>query len=338
MRIFIACPGHLRTVPMGRYCVETLRQLGHETQWFDAGTLRPIEKLVLRPWAKLRGKHALEKTRLNQRLQEAVTSFRPDLFLAIFGFDIFPETIQEFRRNGIRTACWWLNDPFQFQRGLNIAQPYDFFFSNCSVSTEKYRRQGISNAHYLPHAAFETVHRPRNLSDEEKKRFACEVCFVGDWGPVRQGILSQLSQRVDLKIWGPWRKHLTPKDRLWSRIVDGYFTPADMVGVFNTCKVSINLHSWYGYFDYGLNPRTFETNACRTVQICDWKQELDQHFEIDREILTFRQGEELEQKIQSLLQDSSARTQIAEAGYQRILKEHTYPHRMKQMLGYVFGE
>lgn len=38
MRIGIAAPGHLKTVPMGRYCAETFRRMGHEVLLFDAGS------------------------------------------------------------------------------------------------------------------------------------------------------------------------------------------------------------------------------------------------------------------------------------------------------------
>jgi spore maturation protein CgeB len=335
MRILVTTPGHLRTAPMGYYCAETFRKLGHETLLFDAGSLKFSEKLFLRPIAKLRGEHRYEKKRLNQRLLEGVKKFRPDLFISIFGFDLFPETIAAIRQAGAHTVCWWLNDPFQFERGLSIAPAYDHFLSNCMVSAAAYQKRGIPNAAYLPHAAFTALHRPRELSQTERTHWESEVCFVGDWGPVRQGILSMLSQRVDLKIWGPWRKHLTKKDRLWSRIQDGYFSTDDMARAFSATKIAINLHSWFGYYDYGLNPRTFETPGCGALQICDFKQDLKQHFKEDEEIVIYRTGIELEGKIRELLADASKRDRIIQNSLKQVASAHTYEIRMKQMLDLV---
>ncbi len=335
MRILVASPGHIRTAPMGHYCTETFRSFGHETLLFDSGSLTTSEKLVLRPIAKIRGKNRFEKTRLNQRLLTAASKFRPDLFLAIFGFDLFPETIAAIRKQGAKTICWWLNDPFQFDRALSIAPAYDHFFSNCEVSVRRYGQQGIKSAGYLPHAAFLPIHHPIHLSNAERGKWQSEVCFVGDWGPVRQGILSILSQKIDLKIWGPWRKHLTPKDRLWSRVADGYFTAGDMVRAFSATKVAINLHAWFGYYNHGLNPRAFEAPACGAPQICDWKQELSHHFSEGTEVVTYQTGEELEAKLRELLTDSSARERIAHAGLKRVEREHTYEHRMRQLLSIV---
>jgi spore maturation protein CgeB len=335
MRILVASPGHIRTAPMGRYCAETFRELGHEARFFDCGSLTTAEKLVLRPLAKLRRQERFEKTRLNQRLLEETSEFRPDLFLAIFGFDIFPETVAAVRKAGARTACWWLNDPFQFDRGLSIAPAYDHFFSNCIISAQRYVKQGIAGAGYLPHAAFLPVHRPMQLSGAERKEWASEVCFVGDWGPVRQGILSMLSRKVKLRIWGPWKKHLTPRDRLWGCITDGFFTAEDMARAFSATRIAINLHAWFGYYECGLNPRTFETPACGAFQICDWKEDVLKHFTFDREIVTYETGAELEWKIQDFLKNDAAREQIARAGYQRVLTDHSYTRRMKQLLEMV---
>lgn len=336
MRIFVASPSHIRTAPMGFYCAETFRALGHQTCLFDSGSLTMAEKLLLRPIARLRGKERFEKTRLNQRLLDAATAFQPDLFLAIFGFDLFPETVAAIRARGVKTVCWWLNDPFQWDRGFAIAPAYDHFLSNCATSARRYARAGIRGADYLPHAAFVPLHRPIELSAEERQRWESEVCFVGDWGPVRQGILSMLSRKIDLRIWGPWRKHLTPKDRLWSRIVDGYFTAEEMVRAFCATKAAVNLHSWFGYYNCGLNPRTFETPACGALEVCDWKEDLARHFRADEEMVVYHSGEELEEKLRSLLDDAPARQRIAQAGLKRTQTDHTYEQRLSQMLS-LFG-
>jgi spore maturation protein CgeB len=336
MRILVATPGHIRTAPMGFYCAETFRSLGHEVEVFDSGSLTLKEKILLRPLAKLRGKNHIEKIFLNDRLRKRALQFQPDLFLAIFGFDIFPETLDVIRKKGAITACWWLNDPFQFERGMFHSSAYQYFFSNCEASTEKYKKNGGKPAFHLPHGAYTQVHRPQTITNGDRKNFQNDVCFVGDWGPVRQGILSMLSQRVDLKIWGPWKKHLTKKDRLWSKVVDGYFTPTDMTKVFSMTKIAINLHSWFGYYNTGFNPRTFETPACGALQICDWKEGLDKHFKENEEIVIYQSGSELESKIKNLLQNDALRKQIAEAGLKRVLQEHTYEHRMKQMLYKIY--
>ncbi len=320
---------------MGRYAAETFRTLGHDVRLFDAGSLTLPEKLVLRPMAKMRGDKRFEKSRLNQRLIDLAKEFRPDLFVSMFGFDIFAETVAAIQKLGARTVCWWMNDPIQVERGLALAPAYEFFFSNCETSTKFYRDSGITGARYLPHAAFLPLHRPMELDADERKRWASEICFVGDWGPVRQGILSNLAKKFDLRIWGPWHKRLNKKDRLWGRVVDGYFTTEDMARAFSATKIALNLHAWFGYYPHGLNPRVWETPACGALEVCDEKLDLPSQFKHGVEIVTYRDGLELEGKLRELLDDAAARQRIAAAGLKRVKAEHTYEHRIRELLSEI---
>lgn len=338
MRILVATPGHLRTAPMGRYAAETLRRMGHEVHLFDSGSLTLPEKIVLRPVARLRGEKRYEKTRLNKRLYDAAHSFRPELFLSMFGFDIFGETVKEIGSLGAHTVCWWMNDPIQNERGLALAKDYEFFFSNCETSVKFYRDAGIKSARFLPHAAFPELHHPVKLDAAEHRHWESEICFVGDWGPIRQGVLSNIAKKFEIRIWGPWHKRLDRKDRLWSRVVDGYFTTEDMARAFSATKIALNLHAWFGYFPYGLNPRVWETPACGALEVCDAKTDLARQFREDEEIITYRHGLELESKLKDLLGDASARERVAKAGMKRVQQEHTYEHRLRELLQSVGTE
>jgi spore maturation protein CgeB len=107
------------------------------------------------------------------------------------------------------------------------------------------------------------------------------------------------------------------------------------VKVFNGTKVNINLHSWTGE---GLdpdgdcvNPRTFELAACGAFQIVDDRTLLSEVF-TKEQVLTFSRPEDLVPLVRQWLSDDMARRQMADAGRQRVLAEHTYDHRMRQLL------
>ena len=75
--------------------------------------------------------------------------------------------------------------------------------------------------------------------------------------------------------------------------------------------------------------------ACGAAQVCDWKTDLDQHFEIGREIMTYRTGEELEGILRELLKNDPVRNDLAQAGLRRVQADHTYRARMERMLELV---
>jgi len=53
---------------------------------------------------------------------------------------------------------------------------------------------------------------------------------------------------------------------------------------------------------------------------------------LDKEILTFQSVEELNDKVNYLLEHEDERAKIAIKGQTRVLKENTYYYRMKQLL------
>src|SRR5260221_11141561 len=147
MRIVLAVPGHLRTVPMGRFAAEALRELGHDVALFDYAPT-PLDKLG----GRRAGRSAEEKAAVNRRLRRSIEEARPDLFLTLFGFDVSRESLQWMRGRDLPSACWWINDPFQFQRSVRKAPYYDFVFSNSWVCPSPYLHAAAPHRHFLPTA------------------------------------------------------------------------------------------------------------------------------------------------------------------------------------------
>jgi len=326
MKILLAHPGKLKTVPMGQFAGDALRALGHEvvdvdlsSQWHDK----------LRERLTNRTPHQYA----NQRLLRVADAVRPDLMLAIFGFDLTPESLEYLKAHGITRACWWLNDPFQFDRSLAKAHHYDFLFSNALGSVEDYHRAGIRHAHWLPTACNPGIHRRMDAVP----KYRCEVCFAGDWSPLRQAWCEKLASHFDLRIFGPWKKKLPKNSPLWNHLQEGFFTPNEMASMFASADVVFNLHSWYGRWDHGTNPRLFEAAGCGAYQVVDWKREIPELFDCGTEISCYRNTDDLITLVKKILADPVLRRQSALAAQRRAYGEHTYQHRMQSLLSVVTG-
>src|SRR5258708_9547673 len=205
MRIVLAVPGHLRTVPMGRFAAEALRELGHDVALFDYAPT-PLDKVRERlPW-----RSAEEKAAVNRRLRRSIEEARPDLFLTLFGFDVSRESLQWMRGRDLPSACWWINDPFQFQRSVRKAPYYDFVFSNSCVCPSQYLQAGAPHAYFLPTACAPGVHRPR----PPEERYRSEVCFAADWSALRERMVEPLVGRFRVRLFGPWSENLAPPSPL----------------------------------------------------------------------------------------------------------------------------
>lgn len=84
--------------------------------------------------------------------------------------------------------------------------------------------------------------------------------------------------------------------------------------------------------EHGLNQRSFEPLACRTPVLNDDIPDLPLCFEPGREILVYRDREELNTLVARLRRDAAFGFRIAEAGRRRVLAEHTYRHRVTTIL------
>jgi spore maturation protein CgeB len=327
MKILLAIPGHLKTVPMGRFTADELRAMGHKVEIFDYHAS---------PWDKLRDRLTTskeEKPGVNRRFRGIVERSRPDVFITLFGFDISKESLLYLRERRVPRICWWINDPFQFKRSAAKAPYYDFVFSNSAICPTDYRQLGVAHAHFLPTACAPSVHRPLPA----EARYRADVCFAGDWSPLREQLMEQLLGRFDLRIFGPWAKKVKPDSPLRGSLSDGFFSPDEMAAMFSSAHVVINLHTWFGKFDHGVNPRLFEAAGCAAYQIVDWKQEMSQLYDCPRELVSYRSLDEIPDLISAALKDKVTIREVALAAQKRAYRDHTYANRVSTMLE-IFGK
>lgn len=167
---------------------------------------------------------------------------------------------------------------------------------------------------------------------ESIPEYRCEVCFAGDWSPLRQAWCEKLAQHFDLRVFGPWKKKLPKSSPLWSRIQDGFFSPEEMSRMFASADIVFNLHSWYGKWDHGTNPRLFEAAGCGACQVVDWKREIPTLFDCTTEITCYRDMNDLVTLVKETLADPVALRESGIAAQRRAYGEHTYRHRMGFLL------
>ncbi len=327
MKVLLTLPGKLKTVPMGMFSGKALQALGHEVIYFDYWP-QWSDKLH----HKLLGKFCdEEQSRINHRFRSEVEGQKPDLVLTIYGFNLSLESLVYLRKIGIPSVCWWLNDPFQFERSLKKAPYFDFLFTNAQGSVASYRKQGV-NAYWLPTACDPDVHKVV----AESKKYHCDICFAGDWSPLREEWISHLVRHYDgVKIFGPWGKKIAKNSVLRNYLVDGFFSPDKMASMFASAKVILNIHTWYGKWSYGTNPRLFEAAGCGAAQAVDWKDELPDLFDYENELLVYKDLDDLTEKLAGLLKNEDHRAMIGKLSQKRAYSEHTYRKRMEVLLSVI---
>ena len=104
----------------------------------------------------------------------------------------------------------------------------------------------------------------------------------------------------------------------------------DMFNALSNSKICLNIHGGVTG-DCAVNMRLFEVTGVGSCLITDWKKNLNELFEIDKEVVSFKTADECIEKVKWLLDHPIEMEHIAKAGQQRTLKDHTFEKRAQQL-------
>lgn len=341
LRVLVVLPLYGGSLPVGRFCVEGLKELGHTVEVFEAPSFHSAFSALKDLRVTTDRLEYLENSFLqvvSQAVLAKVETFEPDLVLCLAQAPLNRQALKRLRKDGVATAMWFVEDYRLFTYWRGFAPFYDFFaVIQHEPLLSELRDIGVDNALYLPMAALPSMHRKLELSPAEQRKYGSDVSFLGAGYPNRRIAFRQLTH-LDFKIWGTeWdgepllERHVQMKG---ARI-----SSEDCVKIYNATRINLNLHSSVdarelvsgGDF---VNPRTFELAACGAFQLVDRRTLMGDLF-ADDELVTFGSMEELLDNIQIYLGDESARVAVAEKAKARVLRDHTYTARMRTLTEFI---
>lgn len=341
LRVLVILPLYGGSLPIGRYVAAALKGEGHLVEVFEAPEFNSAYDALKGLKVTTDRLEYLQNSFLNvvsQSVLAKVETFEPDLVLSMAQAPLNHQALKRLRRDGVTTAMWFVEDFRLFTYWKSFAPAYDIF---AVIQKEPFMSElaaiGQPNALYLPLAAQPDFHKPVELSPVEKRRFGSEVSFMGAGYPNRRKAFRELVNH-DFKIWGnEWDGDhvLEPLVQLKGARV----TPEECVKIFNATKINLNLHSSIqaeelvtnGDF---INPRTFELAACGAFQLVDNRILLSEAFAED-ELATFSSMEDLLEKIEYFLANPEKREDYANKAQVRVLNEHTYRVRIRQLIDFT---
>lgn len=272
--------------------------------------------------------------------------FQPDLVLVLNGLNFPVEQVDTIRGMGIKTAVWFADDPYYTDWTCSIAPHYDHVFTlelNCVTF---YQELGCGQVHYLPFGVNPRLFHPKRTDTSYHK----EICFIGVAYMNRVQLFDQMTHFLasrDLLISGWWWDRLAQYPKLAHQIQLGtWLSSEDTASYYNGAQIVLNNHRSHDDESYNknsrripalsVNPRTFEIAGCGAFQLSDVRQDLGNYYVPGQEIATYSSAEELMDKIAYYLIHEDERREIALAGLNRTMKDHTYQKRLMQMLQIIF--
>jgi spore maturation protein CgeB len=263
------------------------------------------------------------------------------LFTYFYNACVLPDVIREIRSFGIVAINWFCNASYQFHLVSEIAPAYDYCLVPEKFRLEDYRQIGARPI-YCQEAANPDVYHPY----PETERY--DAGFVGQAYGERPGWIAWLAERGrDVRVWGyGWenfaerRPSLNPgrwgrkndSPRIPKRLIGGILTDEEMVQTFSRTKVNLGFAACWTVGTERISQvrlRDFEVPMNGGFYITEYQDEIAEFFEIDSEIVCYRDREELFDKIKFYVRRPELREIIRQAGRRRCLNEHTWVKRFE---------
>lgn len=266
--------------------------------------------------------------RLLARILDAqVKQYAPDVLLNQAMDVINPPVLKKLKRH-VRLLVGQVASPLPESWDYGC---YDLVMSSLPTFVRSFRKRGIlSEFHRF--SGFE----PTILRKLDGNIDRIPVSFVGGSGRHYSGrmrLLEQLCGRTDLHVWGPSVEQLPANSPVRNRY-RGMAWGLDMYRILKGSRITVNHHADFAG-DHAQNMRLFEATGVGTLLVTDWKEDLHEVFEPDREVVVYRSPEECTALIKHYLENENERETISRSGQQRTLKDHTYERRIREFLSIV---
>jgi len=306
---------------------------------------------------------------VSRRLTEVVKSIKPDLMFAVVTNDeLDPRAVREITTSGVtRTVNWFCDDHHRFDKfSRHWAPCFDLVVTTAHSVLPKYAAAGITNVLASQWACNPFLQRKLELPLKYDLTFIGTLhgnrraliqalrsrgLRVHVWGPnTPRGPLSDpqlvevLNQtRINLNFSGasvavgdptarPRRFRETAR-----RIVRATPIVANWARTSQRRRFGKNLpdeqieHALATRYVAQIKGRNFEVPGCGAFQLTGRVENIDDYFVPGHEIALYDDFESIVRQAKHYLEHEEERLAVADAGYRRCRREHTYVHRFNRV-------
>lgn len=312
--------------------------------------------------------HEFRPFTADDNFAELMETFQPDIFITASHFYyqryLDQTLLDHFRKNGMMVFVWL--DPWT--TGLNrtrvneagslknnawaikliqegrLGDAFLITYEHGDARMEGFEVETGATYHTVPLAADHTLMYP-----DYDMQFCADISYIGTYLPQKRDFFRQqvfpLAERWNLRLYG---QDWTMQSRIqgWIQKFGQYFNiPGlrsfnksklmldDERKIYTSSTISINIHEDYQR-QYGgdCNERTFKIPLAGGFEITDDVACIRKYFKPGEEIVIAESVADWFEKIDYYMRHPDERVSIIEAGRKRVLAEHTYVHRVRQLL------
>ena len=274
------------------------------------------DRFLQQKWAKM---HSYQSNNNIEIAVQQIQSLKPDV-LYLYDMEIATKSFISLIRPYTKLIAGHIS--FPLMSGIDYLS-FDIIFSPYPDYVKILQNNNIK-AYYIPHAFC------NKISDNNLQKIY-PVTFIGDISDPNDNnykIIEQISSRIPINFWGYGINKLSDNSPL-KKYYQGEIWGIEKFLKLSQSQITLNYHC--DTDNYAGNKLLFEAAGCKTLLITDFKDNLNDLFEIGKEIIAYRDVEECIDLIKYYLKYPIEADKIAINGQKKTLKEHTYEKRIANM-------
>jgi spore maturation protein CgeB len=305
------------------------------------------------------------RRKMNEMLIDITNKEKPDiLFCNLFTNEIHSKTIKYItNKTDTITLNWFSDDQWRFNNFSRYWAPFfDWVITTDPLAVDRYHSIGYNNVIKSQYAANPNLYKPKG------GHFKYDVSFIGSSHTNRKEIINNLiDNNINVECWGSgWKNgRISYEDALHvisqSKINLNFTEVSTSAMNFKTlmkmgAKIFLRrgINNTYHFFSpliifrniinfslpksrLQIKGRNFEILATGGFLLTQDAEDLYNFYEYNKEVVVFRNFEELISHIRYYLGHDEERISIAKAGYERTIKDHIWENRFKEIFNIILS-
>jgi spore maturation protein CgeB len=297
-------------------------------------------KLLTQLWPKIQYRYSFGPiiNRINEDLIAKVRESSPDLVFIYRGIHILPKTLKNISKSGIIIFGYNNDDPFSkkypfyfWRHFMSAIFLHNYIFSYRYKNINEYNKIGYNNTSLLRSYYIAKDNFP--ITNIKTNKYECDVTFIGHFEDDGRDeyIKTLIDNGINLKLFGPDWQRSKHYDFFVEKLGQVNALKEDYNLAINSAKIALVFLSKLNNDTY--TRRVFEIIVTKTLMLSTYTDDLNSLFEENKEAVYFRSKEDLLKKVKFYLSNPELRSNIAKAGYDRLLKDgHEVSDRVKEII------
>ncbi|MDL2297068.1 glycosyltransferase [Bacteroidales bacterium OttesenSCG-928-B11] len=271
-----------------------------------------------------------QKNKYKLFIEQRFIEYDPDFVFILNGDILFSETL-DFFRGKCKVALWLFDNVMNISPSINHVDHVDSCFCYEQENVIFYEKSG-RKTYFLPQAYDPSIYYPK-----EKQEKDIDILFVGNLyisqkriQYIRKVVQAFTNKKmVVIGEYKPWYKNplkwlLREHRDIYTNRNIHYLQVNDY---YNRARVVLNIH--HEQQKDGANPKVFEISGAGAYQICDANPYIESLFP-NGEVGLYRDEKELIALIDNALKNDQSEN--ANKAHEIVIQNHTFLHRVKEML------